>query len=188
MPKRSATEQGAHVAPPPGGFAPVASGAARLLILGSFPGVRSLNEQQYYAHPRNAFWPIMAELLDFRPTVPYQERLAELRRRRIALWDVVGTCLRRGSLDAAIIPDSIQVNDFLRFFSDHPSIQTVCFNGRRAEKEFRRAVQPVLGQRFSHLDLIGLPSTSPALATLTYRQKADAWRVILDLVAPDTSG
>lgn len=159
-------------------FAPVSSKQARVLIIGSFPGMRSLEQQQYYAHPRNAFWPLMAELLGFDRDLDYHDRLVVLLRWRIALWDVLHCCSRSGSLDAAIEPDSIIVNDFVGFFRDHPLLKAVFFNGVRAEKEFRRRVIPELGDRHVSLELVRLPSTSPAMASLSFTEKVASWEAI----------
>jgi hypoxanthine-DNA glycosylase len=159
------------------GFPPVAAADARLLILGSMPGTASLTAGCYYAHPRNAFWSIMGALLDFSPQLPYAQRLLALQASGIALWDVIAVCHRKGSLDADIVPRSIVANDFPGFFTAHPRITCVCFNGGAAEQAFRRHVR--CGQDLPALDYCRLPSTSPAHAALSHDKKLAAWSVIL---------
>ncbi|MGV6806442.1 MAG: DNA-deoxyinosine glycosylase [bacterium] len=145
---------------------------ARVLILGSMPGVASLEAQQYYAHPRNAFWAIMAKLTGVSATAPYSNRTDGLQRHQIALWDVMRQCQREGSLDADIEQKSIVTNDFELFFADHPQIKTVLFNGATAEKAYRRHVEPRLDvQPVS----TRLPSTSPAMASLSLAEKQALW-------------
>lgn len=157
-------------------FAPVADPAtAHTLILGSMPGEASLQAQQYYAHPRNQFWPIMGALFGVHPSLPYDERLRMLNRAGIALWDVLASCTRSGSLDTAIDLRSAQANDFAVFLDAHPMISRVCFNGSLAERRFRLDVMP----QVRTLDTIRLPSTSPAHAALSAAEKLDAWRQVL---------
>lgn len=158
-------------------FAPVAATTARVLILGSMPGAESLRAGRYYAHPRNAFWRIMGDLVDAPPELPYAIRLRRLRQAGIALWDVLAACARVGSLDAAIDERSIIANDLVSFLVRHPGITHVFFNGATAERCFRRHVQPAL--EADVLKLQRLPSTSPAHAALAYAGKLQAWRVIL---------
>jgi TDG/mug DNA glycosylase family protein len=155
-------------------FAPIARRDARVLILGSMPGVASLAANRYYAHPQNAFWPIMGELLGFDPTTPYARRVAALKRRRIAVWDVLHSCVREGSLDTRI--EAEIANDFEAFFRAHPRVTRVYFNGAKAEASYRRHVLPRLR---GALRYTRLPSTSPAHAGLPFRRKLDAWRAIL---------
>lgn len=155
-------------------FPPVAAPDAELLVLGSMPGAASLAAGQYYAHPHNAFWPILSELLGFDRDAPYESRLAALRAARIALWDVLHSCEREGSLDARIRRDSQVANDFAAFFRDHPRIRRVAFNGVAAEQCFRRHVLATgIGE---HLSLERLPSTSPANASWSRERKLAAWR------------
>lgn len=154
------------------GFAPVARGDARLLILGSMPGQASLQAQAYYAHPRNAFWRILADVLGFSTDLPYAARLEALQANGIALWDVLAACHRPGSLDADIDDASIVVNDFAGFLQQHPHITRVCFNGAKAESSWRKQVQPVL---VTSLELLRLPSTSPAHAGMPYEAKRAIW-------------
>lgn len=160
-------------------FAPVAEPSARILILGSMPGVASLQVQRYYAHPRNAFWPIMANLLGFAADERYEQRLQHLMAAKIALWDVLESCYRPGSLDSDIDPNSQVANDFNHFFCDHPRIERVCFNGSKAETVFRRQVLPTLTRR--DLRYVRLPSTSPAHAARSFEQKLAQWRTLLDV-------
>lgn len=164
------------------GFPPVADASARILVLGSMPGVASLEQQQYYAHPRNAFWPIMQTLLLGEP-VPdqsYQQRCDLLLAHGVALWDVLQACVRPGSLDSNIVSDSIQINDFHGLFQRCPDIRAVIFNGAKAEQEYVKRVLPGLGEQARSLPRLRLPSTSPAMASLSFEEKAGEWRGILD--------
>ena len=156
-------------------FKPIADGKAEILILGSMPGRASLAARQYYAHPRNAFWPIASALLGFERSSPYAKRVRALKAARIALWDVLQSCTREGSLDARI-EDGI-ANDLNRFFRTHRKIRRVFFNGAKAEAAFRRCVLPTL--RGNSLSYRRLPSTSPANASLSRARKLRAWRAIL---------
>ena len=158
-------------------FPPVESAAARVLVLGSMPGVASLRLQQYYGHPNNAFWKIMGAVLEFDAAGSYDERIAALVSRKLALWDVLAACVREGSLDSDIDNGSIVTNDFAAFFTAHPHITRVCFNGAKAESVYRKYVLPQLGtQRM--LDYARLPSTSPAHAGMPLTAKLEAWRVV----------
>ncbi len=144
-------------------------------MLGSMPSEASLAAGQYYAFQHNQFWRIAGELCGFNSCASYAGRKAALRNAGIALWDVVGSCVRKGSLDASIEEDSIRVNDFAAFFATHPAIRRVCFNGRKAESAWRRHVArqlPVSGKLECRL----LPSTSPAHAGMSYLQKLEIWR------------
>lgn len=158
-------------------FAPVADATARVLVLGSMPGVESLRAGEYYAHPRNAFWRIMGDLVGASPDLPYAARTRRLRRAGIALWDVLAACVRKGSLDAAIDERSIIVNDLVPFLARHRRISHVFFNGATAERCFRVHVQPAL--EAGALKLQRLPSTSPAHAARSYAEKLRAWRRVL---------
>ncbi len=158
-------------------FAPIADASARVLILGSMPGIESLRARQYYAHPRNAFWHIMGDLVGASPELPYAARTRRLKKTGIAVWDVLAACAREGSLDAAIDERSIIANDLVSFLARHPGIRHVFFNAATAESCFRVHVQPAL--EAGALKLARLPSTSPAHAARSRADKLRAWRVIL---------
>jgi TDG/mug DNA glycosylase family protein len=164
-------------------FAPLAHRSARVLILGSMPGVRSLEAGQYYAHPQNAFWRVLGTILGFDAGAPYELRVEALKASNIALWDVLHSCVRPGSLDSAIERGTRVPNDFAAFFRRHPALELVCFNGAEAERSFRIHVARSLeidGLRYARL-----PSTSPA-HTMSFADKLTAWRAALSLVAKQT--
>lgn len=158
-------------------FQPIASADARVLILGSMPGQASLRAGRYYAHPRNAFWPIMGALFDAGLEHDYADRIGLLQQLRIALWDVLASCERPGSLDADIDPGSIVVNNFAAFFDDHRHLQRIVFNGTTAEQCFRRHVHATVAARVP--DRRRLPSTSPAHAGMHFAEKLERWRQAL---------
>ena len=157
------------------GFAPISRPDARILILGSIPGVASLDAAQYYAFPRNAFWKIMAELFNAGTDLSYPSRLQMLGSNQIALWDVIQSCHRPGSLDSNIVADGMTTNNFKEFFVRHPQIQRVFFNGQTAASLFKKMVSPGLEGNFEYTTL---PSTSPANAASSYAKKLEAWSVI----------
>ena len=159
-------------------FPPIESPSATVLILGSMPGKESLRAGQYYAHPRNAFWPIMGDLVGAGTSLPYEMRIQKLESAGIALWDVLASCIRHSSMDADIETDSICTNDFASFFLKHPRITRVFFNGAMAEQFFLKHVRHLQGPR--QLNCQRLPSTSPAYASMRYEQKLNAWKVIMD--------
>lgn len=159
-------------------FAPISTLRSHTLILGSMPGIRSLEAQQYYAHPQNAFWKILGDLYGA-PVATYQQRVALIKKNNLALWDVLKFCRRRGSLDNRIENSSIEVNDFEFFLRSRPLIRRVFFNGAKAEQEFKKRVIPELPAAFlARLALKRLPSTSPAHATLRSADKMKAWQAV----------
>lgn len=151
-------------------FAPIAKEDAHILILGSMPGVKSLEEQQYYAHPRNAFWPIMANLFDFDLNLDYTAKCQKLLEHKVAVWDVLKSCQRQGSLDQHIEPDSMVANDFNAFLKQHSQVQRIFFNGGKAEQVFKHHVFPTLNVE-QPLTFQLLPSTSPAHAAMSLNEK-----------------
>src|SRR5215831_2049300 len=144
-------------------FPPIVSERSKLLVLGSMPGDVSLKAGQYYAHPRNAFWPIMGALFDAGPSLSYEKRVELLRSVGVALWDSLQACVRPGSLDASITEEV--TNDFPTLFAKYPNITRVFFNGSRAETAFRRHALPTL-PKDHHIVFTRLPSTSPAHAAM----------------------
>lgn len=158
-------------------FAPISSPAAHTLILGSMPGKASLLAGQYYAHPQNAFWKIMTTLLGAKERLSYDAKIGLLTSHGIALWDVLKSCTRESSLDSDIVESSIVTNDFESFLKGHPQIGSLYFNGAKAELTFRRYVLPGLAAA-NKLHFQRLPSTSPAHASLSFKQKCDAWSAI----------
>ena len=150
---------------------------AKVLVLGSMPGIASLDAGQYYAHPRNAFWPIMDSLLaPGTATIPaYEERTARLLDGGIALWDVLRSCRRPGSLDSSIERGTEIANDFATFFKQHGEVGLVIFNGAKAEQLFARYA----GSLPNGTRSVRMPSTSPAHASLSLEEKLAIWRTCL---------
>ena len=169
------------------GFPPILPPRARILILGSMPGAESLARGQYYAHPQNAFWPIMASLFNFDSALSYRRRIAEIRRRKIALWDALARCRRRGSLDSAIARESESPNDIPALLRDSPAIGAIFTNGGKARDAFRRHILPQLGEEKERLKIVALPSTSPANARMRFSQKLSAWRIVADYLDNDSA-
>jgi TDG/mug DNA glycosylase family protein len=157
---------------PDPGLDPVSGPSPRVLILGSFPSRLSLAGREYYGNPRNQFWRIMEDLFSIKECLPYPERIGLLTARGIALWDVVASCSRTGSSDAKI--RSPVFNNIPAFLVQHPGVRLIAFNGAAARKFFDNQ------EIGTGVDLLSLPSTSPAHAILTIREKTDRWRVICD--------
>jgi len=153
------------------------------------PGVASLTAHQYYAHKRNGFWPIMLALVN--QNVPdyavhdqseYQQKIDILQSAGFGLWDVLAECERAGSLDSAIKSSSVVMNDFVALFTHYTAIKTVAFNGKTAEKLFHQHVFPELTKAEFNTDAmkwICLPSSSPAMASLSLQQKYEQWSALL---------
>ncbi len=152
-------------------FPPVYGEGARVLIVGSMPGVRSLSDAQYYAHPRNAFWPILFDVFGVEPTADYEAKKRLIRENGLALWDVAGACEREGSLDSGM--RDVVYNDFSSLFAACPGIHTVLCNGGTAHALFQRS--GYAGAR----TVVRLPSTSPAY-TMAYAKKRTVWKEALD--------
>ena len=159
-------------------FDPVIGTNPRVLILGSMPGVASLEAQQYYAHPRNGFWPIMARLFDVEWAEDYPGRIEQLRQLPVILWDVLRSCRREGSLDADICSSEFEPNAIGKLLDGYDSLRLIAFNGATAEKFFRQRVAPSIPD-LRRFELLRLPSTSPAHASLNLEQKLAQWRVIV---------
>ena len=156
------------------GFSPSIDENCTHLILGSMPSVASLGAQEYYAHPQNRFWPLMARILEQNdaPTV-YAERVNMLLRHHIALWDSIAVCERKGSLDADIKNE--QGNDFSAPLTQYPHIHTICFNGGKSFQCFKKYNKELLRRQDIHFHK--LPSTSPANARWKMAMLEAAWSV-----------
>ena len=159
-------------------FAPVADARARVLILGSLPGVESLRQARYYAHPQNAFWRLVGGVIGADlAALPYEPRLARLLEARIALWDVIASAERRGSLDTSI--RAPELADLPHLVERLPALRAVAFNGGTAARIGRRQ----LAGQADALALIDLPSSSPAHARLSFDEKLARWTAIGDHLA-----
>lgn len=162
------------------GFPPLAAPDAVVLVLGTLPSRASLEMKQYYAHPRNAFWRIMGEFFDAGPELPYRERVDRLLSHRVAVWDVLQSSLRPGSLDAAIDLATARANDFADFFASHAEVRLVCFNGLKAADLFARLVSAGPAATRPGLRFLTCPSTSPAHAALSFEDKLERWLPVRD--------
>jgi hypoxanthine-DNA glycosylase len=158
----------AHADPQLAGLAPVIAHDTRLVILGSFPGVASLLAQQYYGHPRNHFWPLVGTILGQDLVVlPYAQRLQQLLSVGLGLWDVYASCRRQGSLDTAIV--EARLNDLHSLRRRAPGLQLVAHNGGESARSMK--LTAALG-----VDVVRLPSSSPANASWSFERKLAAWR------------
>lgn len=152
-------------------FPPIINENSKILILGSIPGLKSLEMQQYYAHPQNKFWKIIFEIFNEEFATDYSERIKILEKHHIALWDVIDTCERKGSLDSEIRNE--EANRIGELLQNYPSIKSIFCNGQKSYKN----LQKILPKDF-YLPIIALPSTSPAHASLKYEEKLKKWKLI----------
>jgi hypoxanthine-DNA glycosylase len=164
------------------GFEAIAAPDARVLVLGTIPGKRSLAAGEYYANPGNAFWFVISRLLDVSLELSYQTRAQLVTRAKVAIWDVLQAAERTGSADSGIVRGSEVPNDFRKFFDRHPRLRAVFFNGKKAEKLYRTLVVPMLGCHATAVALRSLPSTSPANTRLDKEGKLKAWRAVKDQI------
>ena len=155
------------------GFPPVVNKSSKVIVLGSMPGVESLRVRQYYAHPRNQFWGIMSRLLKYGNVEKYADKKKMVLKHRIALWDVIDSCKRSGSLDSNL--RDVKVNNFRRFLKRYSNIRTVFCNGQAAFHLFKRHCGSI------DLPIFCLPSTSPAHA-VPINRKLRQWRMVLKLL------
>ena len=151
----------------------------KVLVLGSMPGVKSLEASEYYAHPRNSFWSIIEVLFHIDKMSDYQRRIAKLNRLGIGLWDVYHACEREGSLDSAIIKKTSEINDFAALFENCMHLKAIALNGVAAQKAFEKNVARTLPH---HIELLNLPSTSPAYAAMNFQEKLRRWQVLKNYV------
>jgi hypoxanthine-DNA glycosylase len=166
-------------------FPPQVGADCRVLILGTVPSLRSLELRQSYGHAQNFFWPLMGELFDAGPELPYAERIARLHSRGVGIWDVLKHCERPGSLDSAIVPGSEVPNAIPRLLRRHVAIHAIALNGGKAQQAFRRHVVPQLDTVLrERIQVLALPSTSPANASIPRAEKRRRWRELLRWAAP----
>ena len=151
-------------------FPPIISKDSKILILGSVPGIKSLEMQEYYAHPQNKFWKILFELFQEEFTTNYSEKLNFLERNHIAVWDVIDSCERKGSLDTEIKNENH--HNILQLLEDFPNIKVIYCNGQKSFKTLGK----ILPQDFK-IPIFVLPSTSPAY-TIPYEKKLEDWCIL----------
>lgn len=155
------------------GFAPVANPDARILILGTLPGIASLGQQQYYAHPQNAFWRILEQLFNIPAQAAYHVRCQSAQDQGLAIWDVCHSAQRMGSLDSNIQSNSIVANHIHQLLADCPRIRLIALNGQAAAQLFKKHIRPA-----PEIETIILPSTSPANARLRFEEKLAQWAIL----------
>lgn len=155
-------------------FPPIIDDYSKILILGSIPGVKSLEKQQYYAHPQNKFWKIIFELFHEDFTGDYNEKINILKKNHIALWDVIDSCERKGSLDSEIKNE--EANQIEELLEKYPNIKAIFCNGGKSYKN----LQKVLGKNF-RIPIFLMPSTSP-LHTVSFEKKLEDWKAILNFL------
>lgn len=178
-------------------FPPVCNAKTHTLILGTMPGVASLHAVEYYAHKRNALWPIvLASLLnktpdfDLHQRLSYQEKINTLLEHGLGLWDVLASCERPGSLDSAIVKTTSTPNDFASLFEQLPNLQRIVLNGKTAQGLFFKHIALGKAKPNSNVETLELhkrsvsvftlPSTSPAMASLNLKQKYDLWKSVIE--------
>lgn len=159
------------------GFAPILGDEPRVLVLGTMPSVASLESQQYYGHPRNAFWWIMSQICGFDSTQTYENKVTHVKRVGVAIWDVIESCHRPGSLDSAIDQSTLTPNDIQNLLTTYCSIRAICFNGQAAQKLFIKHLDKNFTNNLEP-DIHILPSTSPANAGMTRENKLEKWLII----------
>ena len=153
-------------------FPPIIDNDSKILVLGSIPGVKSLEKQQYYGHPQNKFWKIIFDLFNEKFTDDYDERIAILKKNKIGLWDVIDSCERKGSLDSEIKNE--EANQIEELLENYPNITAIFCNGGKSFKN----LQKLLGKKFG-TSIYLLPSTSP-LHTISFERKLEEWKKILE--------
>lgn len=157
------------------GFSPVLSAKPRVLILGTMPSVKSLEEQQYYGHPRNAFWWVMSQVCGFPNDLAYEEKVEQVKSAGVTIWDVAHSCHRPGSLDSNIDQSTLKANDIVGLLRQYPAIELIVFNGQAAAKLFRKFIGDLVDTK-----QIVLPSTSPANAAMAREEKLEKWSILKD--------
>lgn len=153
-------------------FPPIVDQNCKVLLLGTMPGERSLQLQQYYGHAGNHFWRLIFSLFEMPLAQEYPDRVSLLLKNNIALWDVLSSCTGKGSLDSQIRNASL--NDFPAFYERYPAVKTVFFDSRKAEEFYRKSVGFSEDKTY-----FLLPSPSRANAGKTFEQKLEAWKKVL---------
>lgn len=151
-------------------FPPIIDQESKILILGSVPGVKSLEKQEYYGHPQNKFWKIIFELFEVDFTENYVEKIEILKKNKIAVWDVIDTCERKGSLDSEIRNE--EANDIKNLLQTHPNIRAIFCNGGKSYKNLKKILD-----KNSEIPAYLLPSTSP-LHTISFEKKLEEWKIL----------
>jgi hypoxanthine-DNA glycosylase len=170
-------------------FPPQVGAGCRVLLLGTVPSLRSLEMRQSYAHPHNLFWPFMGELHGAGPELPYAERIARLHAAGVGIWDVLKHCERPGSLDSSIRPESEVANDIPSLLDAHPTIRAIALNGAKAQQVFARRIGiNIRPERLARIEILALPSTSPANASISRAVKLERWRELLRFAQPAPLG
>jgi hypoxanthine-DNA glycosylase len=166
-------------------FPPQVGAGCKVLVLGTVPSLRSLEMRQSYAHPHNLFWPFLGLLYDAGPELPYAERIARLHAAGVGIWDVLKHCERPGSLDSSILAGSEVANDIPGLLEDYPTIRAIALNGGKAQQVFARRILPAIAAtRRDAIEILALPSTSPANASIPREVKLDRWRALLRFAPP----
>jgi len=161
-------------------FLPETGPKPRVLILGSMPGIASLEAVQYYAHPRNAFWPIMASYFNFKNELTYSEKLSIVKHRQVALWDVLASCEREGSLDSAIKNETMVPNLIEDWLKQQSTVTTILCNGGKSAQTFKKHFKTLFSSQ--DINVVKLPSTSPAHAAMSLAEKKQQWHKALNTV------
>jgi hypoxanthine-DNA glycosylase len=160
-------------------FEPIIGRDPRILILGSMPGVMSLQAVEYYANPRNVFWKIIGELFELDIESSYESRIQQISELPLILWDTLRACHRQGSLDSSILRQHIEANDIDGLLRQYWGLRAIVFNGAASEKYFNQLVKQKLPAS-RELALLKMPSTSPANAGMKFEQKLQAWSRLRD--------
>jgi double-stranded uracil-DNA glycosylase len=161
-------------------FPPQVGAGCRVLVLGTVPSLRSLELGQSYGHAHNLFWQFMGTLYGAGPELPYAQRIAILHRAGVGIWDVLKDCQRPGSLDSSIQPQSEVANDIPGLLDAYPTIRAIALNGAKAQQVFaRRIAANIRAQRMREIEILALPSTSPANASIPRDVKLEKWRSLL---------
>lgn len=175
MTRRATVSDGNDLSP---GLPPVSAPGIHTLVLGSLPSRLSIERQEYYGNPQNAFWRIMAELAGFDSQLPYAERESRLLAAGVGLWDVLASSVRPGSLDANIDLKTARPNDLVAFLDGHRKLRRIAFNGRKARQIFDKELSGSVEAERRGIGLLDLPSTSPAHAALSFDGKLNQWSAL----------